>query len=167
MCLLIRLVIKRLDRNWQACLRLALPSQLGWRGGGVGLAEHLWAGSGNRTAAHLQDMEKARPLWDNPLQFVFACISYAVGLGNVWRFPYLCQMYGGGKCGLCFSLSASRSVMMSFRSVSSLLTPPGSGAEQDVRFFFCLFQEESSLYCARRGHHTASLGFVRFVLCVL
>ncbi|XP_053265807.1 sodium- and chloride-dependent transporter XTRP3 isoform X1 [Podarcis raffonei] len=41
-------------------------------------------------------MEKARPLWDNPLQFVFACISYAVGLGNVWRFPYLCQMHGGG-----------------------------------------------------------------------
>nr|XP_009686253.1 PREDICTED: sodium- and chloride-dependent transporter XTRP3 [Struthio camelus australis] len=40
-------------------------------------------------------MEKTRPLWDNPLQFVFACISYAVGLGNVWRFPYLCQMYGG------------------------------------------------------------------------
>ena len=45
-------------------------------------------------------MEKARPLWANPLQFVFACISYAVGLGNVWRFPYLCQMYGGGECGL-------------------------------------------------------------------
>ncbi|XP_009914982.2 sodium- and chloride-dependent transporter XTRP3 isoform X1 [Haliaeetus albicilla] len=41
-------------------------------------------------------MEKSRPLWDNSLQFVFACISYAVGLGNVWRFPYLCQMYGGG-----------------------------------------------------------------------
>ncbi|KAM7063896.1 sodium- and chloride-dependent transporter XTRP3 [Molossus nigricans] len=41
-------------------------------------------------------MEKARPLWASPLQFVFACISYAVGLGNVWRFPYLCQLYGGG-----------------------------------------------------------------------
>ncbi|XP_069329616.1 sodium- and chloride-dependent transporter XTRP3 isoform X1 [Eulemur rufifrons] len=41
-------------------------------------------------------MEKERPQWDNPLQFVFACISYAVGLGNVWRFPYLCQLYGGG-----------------------------------------------------------------------
>ncbi|XP_068944450.1 sodium- and chloride-dependent transporter XTRP3 [Petaurus breviceps papuanus] len=42
------------------------------------------------------EMEKVRPQWGNSLQFMFACISYAVGLGNVWRFPYLCQMYGGG-----------------------------------------------------------------------
>ncbi|CAL8355047.1 unnamed protein product [Arctogadus glacialis] len=42
-------------------------------------------------------MEKdARPNWENPMQFVLACVSYAVGLGNVWRFPYLCQMHGGG-----------------------------------------------------------------------
>ncbi|GFO07007.1 transporter [Plakobranchus ocellatus] len=38
-----------------------------------------------------------RPAWDSKLQYFFMVISYAVGLGNVWRFPYLTQMHGGGK----------------------------------------------------------------------
>lgn len=106
MCLLIRLVIKKLDRNWQACLHLSLPSQPGWRGGrGAGRAPAGGRQDGAAAvSARQQEMEKSRPLWDNPVQFVFACISYAVGLGNVWRFPYLCQMYGGGKGGLWFLL---------------------------------------------------------------
>ncbi|KAL8619530.1 hypothetical protein ACOMHN_011881 [Nucella lapillus] len=37
-----------------------------------------------------------RAAWDSKLQYVFMVISYAVGLGNVWRFPYLTQQHGGG-----------------------------------------------------------------------
>lgn len=41
-------------------------------------------------------MENKRASWSGQLAFVLAAAASAIGLGNLWRFPYLAAQYGGG-----------------------------------------------------------------------
>ena len=40
-------------------------------------------------------MEEKRPTWTSRYTFMLAAIGSAVGLGNIWRFPYIMGQYGG------------------------------------------------------------------------
>ncbi|XP_076629260.1 sodium- and chloride-dependent transporter XTRP3 isoform X2 [Colletes latitarsis] len=53
--------------------------------------------SGTQNAAGSQESkEDKRAEWSGKMQFFLSIIGYSVGLGNIWRFPYLCQQNGGG-----------------------------------------------------------------------
>ncbi|KAK2168569.1 hypothetical protein LSH36_16g14044 [Paralvinella palmiformis] len=42
------------------------------------------------------ESEMSRGKWGRQIEFILSLIGYDVGLGNLWRFPYLCMRNGGG-----------------------------------------------------------------------
>ncbi|XP_053933043.1 sodium- and chloride-dependent GABA transporter 2 isoform X3 [Cuculus canorus] len=43
-----------------------------------------------------EDRTLERGQWNNKLEYVLSVAGEIIGLGNVWRFPYLCYKNGGG-----------------------------------------------------------------------
>nr|XP_009678146.1 PREDICTED: sodium- and chloride-dependent GABA transporter 2 isoform X3 [Struthio camelus australis] len=43
-----------------------------------------------------EDQTLERGQWNNKLEYVLSAAGEIIGLGNVWRFPYLCYKNGGG-----------------------------------------------------------------------
>ncbi|XP_006633882.1 sodium- and chloride-dependent GABA transporter 2 isoform X2 [Lepisosteus oculatus] len=46
--------------------------------------------------AQKEEKIKDRGQWNNKVEFVLSVAGEIIGLGNVWRFPYLCYRNGGG-----------------------------------------------------------------------
>ncbi|KAF5897546.1 sodium-dependent neutral amino acid transporter B(0)AT2 [Clarias magur] len=58
--------------------------------------EERHAEEGSDDPEEEEDEVEERAAWSSKLQYILAQVGFSVGLGNVWRFPYMCQKNGGG-----------------------------------------------------------------------
>lgn len=49
----------------------------------------------NVTEVQSEQQQSSRPQWTSHMGFILATLGSAVGLGNIWRFPYIMGKYGG------------------------------------------------------------------------
>ena len=62
------------------------------------------------------EADRKRASWSGQLAFVLAAAASAIGLGNLWRFPYLAAQYGGGTfivVYLCLVVTLGFTLMLS------------------------------------------------------
>jgi solute carrier family 6 amino acid transporter-like protein 5/7/9/14 len=49
------------------------------------------------TQSTTDESSEDRGRWSSKMDYMLSLIGYCVGLGNLWRFPYICMRNGGGK----------------------------------------------------------------------
>ncbi|MEQ2192361.1 hypothetical protein XENOCAPTIV_010554, partial [Xenoophorus captivus] len=77
-----------------------------------------------------EEKMEERGQWSNKLEFVLSVAGSIIGLGNMWRFPYLCYKNGGGAFlipYLIFLFTCGVPVFFLEVALGQGLTLPGAG----------------------------------------
>lgn len=75
--------------------------------------QHLYASVGE---LHHPLGHRLRQTWSDKMDFVLTAAGLALGLNNIFRFPYLCYIYGGESPIIrCCSLVSHQSLVLDHR----------------------------------------------------
>ena len=70
---------------------------------GFAESKPLTAETDRSSLTEVEHNTNAREQWTRKIDFLIACCGFSIGLGNVWKFPFLCYRNGGGLF-ICISL---------------------------------------------------------------
>ncbi|MCA9214488.1 MAG: sodium-dependent transporter [Planctomycetales bacterium] len=117
-----------------------------------------------------------RDIWGNRTAFVLASIGSAIGLGNLWRFPYVCYEFGGGAFLVayivCLVSAGIPLLMLEFAlGKQTAQAAPGAFAKIDKRlewfgwfavgigFVICSYYSAIMSYCVNYFYYSFTLAW--------
>eukprot|EP01059_Diplonema_ambulator_P024700 TRINITY_DN409_c1_g1_i4.p1 TRINITY_DN409_c1_g1~~TRINITY_DN409_c1_g1_i4.p1 ORF type:complete len:613 (+),score=182.78 TRINITY_DN409_c1_g1_i4:1234-3072(+) len=109
-------------------------------------------------------LTRVRGQWENPLDYLMVLLGYAIGIGNLWRFPYLVGKWGGGSFVLAYLVclvlvasplflmeliwgqSSQKSTMDCLRAIHPKVQGVGIGCAMLI-FIVCSYYNVLLAYC--------------------